>query len=87
VAAAWVAHFVQWFKLVHQHSAICYVVPEDRPTGRHVALFATRHMLYTADRAHKLERWSGATRDWSPITTVRLNPGHDRTTEPPEITE
>lgn len=77
-AAAWVAHFVHWYNHVHQHSAIRFVTPADRHTGRDVAILAARHVLYTAARARTPARWRGATRDWSPITTVRLNPEHDR---------
>lgn len=84
-ASAWVAHFVQWYNHVHQHSAIRFVTPEDRHSGRDVAILAERHVLYTAARARTPERWSGATRDWTPITTVRLNPEHDRITAAHEI--
>ncbi len=77
-AAAWVARFVDWYNHDHQHSAIRFVTPEARHTGRDVALLAQRHALYTAARERTPERWSGATRDWSPITRVRLNPEHDR---------
>lgn len=80
-ASAWVAAFVQWYNHDHQHSAIRFVTPEQRHTGRDVALLAQRHTLYTAARDRTPERWSGATRNWSPITTVRLNPEHDRPTE------
>ena len=84
-AAAWVDAFVQWYNHDHQHSAIRFVTPEERHTGRDVALLAARHVVYTAARERTPARWSGATRDWSPITTVRLNPEDNRTTNAQEL--
>ena len=76
-ASAWVAHFVQWYNHEHLHSAIRFVTPDDRHTGRDVAVLAQREALYRTARARMPNRWSGTTRDWSPITTVRLNPEQD----------
>ncbi len=50
-ATAWVAHFVAWYNRVHQHSAIRFVTPDDRHTGRDIALLAKRHQVYTQARA------------------------------------
>jgi len=33
-------------------------------------------MVYRDARRRHPNRWSGSTRNWSPITTVRLNPEH-----------
>ena len=73
-AAAWVARFVQWYNHTHQHSAIRFVTPEERHTGRDTAILARRHAVYERARQKHPERWSGATRNWTPVTTVRLNP-------------
>ena len=78
-AARWVTTFVHWYNHVHQHSAIRFVTPEDRHTGRDRAILATRHTVYVAARARTPARWSGPTRNWTPITVVRLNPARDAT--------
>jgi len=75
-ASAWVAAFVQWYNHEHQHSAIRFVTPAQRHARADDAILAQRHAVYTAARARQPARWSGRTRDWSPITTVRLNPEH-----------
>jgi len=69
-----VTAFVQWYNHAHQHSAIRFVTPEDRHTGREHAIFAAREQVYAAARAAHPARWRGATRNWTPVTTVRLNP-------------
>jgi len=73
-ATAWVAAFVAWYNDAHQHSAIRFVTPAQRHAGSDLALLAHRDRVYAAANARHPERWSGATRDWSPILTVRLNP-------------
>jgi len=76
-AADWVEGFVQWYNHAHQHSAIRFVTPEDRHTGREAAILAQREAVYARARHQHPERWSGATRNWTPVTTVRLNPTKD----------
>jgi putative transposase len=73
-ATGWVAAFVAWYNDAHQHSAIRFVTPVQRHAGSDQALLAHRNRVYAAAKARHPERWSGATRDWSPILTVRLNP-------------
>jgi putative transposase len=73
-ARAWVGAFVRWYNTTHLHSAIRFVTPEDRHTGRDRALLAARHTVYERARARHPERWSGTTRNWEPIATVALNP-------------
>jgi putative transposase len=68
------AAFVAWYNDEHQHSAIRFVTPAQRRAGSDPALLARRNRLYTAAKALHPARWSGVTRDWSPILTVRLNP-------------
>ncbi len=41
-ARAWVTAFVAWYRHHHQHSAIQCVTPDDRHTGRDVAILAQR---------------------------------------------
>jgi transposase InsO family protein len=78
VAQAWVAAFVRWYNTEHLHSAIRFVAPEDRHTGRDVAQLANRDAVYQQARVRFPERWSGATRNWSRITSVILHPEADR---------
>lgn len=73
-ARRWVAWFVEWYNTEHRHSAIRYVTPEQRHSGREEAILAARRELYREARAKRPERWSGDTRDWSPVPTVELNP-------------
>lgn len=73
-AERWIAAFVQWYNHVHQHSAIRFVTPDDRHTGREHAILAHRQAVYTGARDRHPTRWSSDTRDWTPVTTVRLNP-------------
>jgi transposase InsO family protein len=75
-ARAWVRLFVRWYNTEHLHSAIRFVTPDDRHAGRDVALLAARHAVYERARAENPERWSGDTRNWTPITVVKLNPEH-----------
>ena len=75
-ARAWVRAFVRWYNTVHLHSAIRFVTPGDRHAGHDVARLAARHVVYERARDAHPERWSGDTRNWTPITVVTLNPDH-----------
>jgi transposase InsO family protein len=75
-ASRWVAAFVAWYNDEHHHSTIRFVTPAQRHDGRDVAILAQRARVYADAKAQQPARWSGATRDWSPITTVALNPQH-----------
>jgi putative transposase len=71
---AWVLAFVRWYNGEHRHSALRFVTPEQRHTGADAAILAHRRALYAQARAARPERWSGATRDWTPPGPVTLNP-------------
>ena len=73
-ANRWVARFVDWYNGTHRHSAIRYVTPNERHHGRERAVLALRQQLYERMRGANPERWSGSTRNWSPIGIVMLNP-------------
>ncbi len=73
-ARAWAAGFVQWYNVDHRHSGIRYVSPAQRHAGEDQAILAARHALYTEARELNPARWSGNTRNWSPIGAVTLNP-------------
>jgi len=76
-ARLWAAQFVGWYNNDHRHSGIRYVSPEQRHSGQDKAILAARHEVYTLAKARNPARWSGATRDWSMIETVTLNPERD----------
>ena len=76
-ARAWAAHFVRWYNHEHRHSGIRYVSPAQRHAGDDTAILAARHALYRQARERNPRRWSGATRNWTPIGAVTLNPERD----------
>ena len=73
-AQAWVDEFTEWYNTEHRHSAIRYVTPAERHNGQEADILDNRRRLYEKARRRHPERWSGNTRDWSPVTTVCLNP-------------
>ena len=73
-ARGWAAQFVHWYNEAHRHSGIGYVTPAQRHAGEDCALLGARHALYQQARERNPRRWSGNTRNWTPIGTVTLNP-------------
>ena len=76
-ARAWASAFVHWYNVDHRHSGIRYVSPAQRHAGDDQKILAARHALYTQARENNPARWSGKTRNWSPIVAVTLNPERD----------
>jgi transposase InsO family protein len=76
-ARAWAVDFVHWYNAEHRHSGIRYVTPAQRHAGEDHAILEARHALYQAARAANPARWSGQTRNWSPVGPVTLNPERD----------
>ena len=76
-ARTWAAGFVRWYNHDHRHSGIRYVSPAQRHAGEDQAILAARQALYLRARELNPARWSGATRNWSPIGPVTLNPERD----------
>lgn len=76
-ARVWAADFVHWYNHEHRHSGIRYVSPAQRHAGADREILAARHELYMQARARNPRRWSGATRNWTPIEAVTLNPERD----------
>jgi len=68
------AQFVSWYNGEHRHSAIRYVMPDERHSGREQAILAKRHELYRQARSSNPERWTRSTRNWAPFGAVILNP-------------
>lgn len=72
-ARAWVSEFVSWYNTQHLHSGINFVTPESKHKGDDVEILRKRNIIYLAARNKNPNRWSGKTRDWSPIECVKLN--------------
>jgi putative transposase len=73
-AQQWVACFAAWYNGEHRHSAIRYVTPNERHSGREHDVLARRRELYEQARQSNPQRWTGDVRNWSPIGLVVLNP-------------
>ena len=73
-AQQWVCTFVRWYNEEHRHSRIRFVTPAQRHQGKDHGLLAQRHAVYESAKAARPERWSGATRNWTPVGAVMLNP-------------
>lgn len=73
-ARAWVYEFVQWYNGEHRHSGLKFVTPAQRHQNKDVRILERRKALYEAVRCTHPERWSGSTRNWSPVGSVWLNP-------------
>ena len=78
-ARKWVEDFVAWYNREHLHSALRYVTPNSRHLGHDKAILAARHKLYVASKKATPRRWTGPTRNWTPIGDVTLNPKGART--------
>ena len=76
-ARVWAAEFVHWYNVDHRHSGIQYVSPSQRHEGEDQAILEARHALYLEAREKNPARWSGDTRNWSPVGAVTLNPERD----------
>lgn len=73
-ARDWVTTFVYWYNRTHLHSAIGFVTPHQRHEGKDVKTLKKRKMVYEEARRRRQDRWSGKTRNWDRVETVRLNP-------------
>lgn len=73
-ARAWVREFVRWYNTQHLHSGIKFVTPEQRHRGEDAGILANRKLVYENAKEKNPARWSGETRNWEEIKSVRLNP-------------
>ena len=73
-ARTWVLAFVRWYNEEHRHSRIRHVTPGERHRGEDGEILARRRQVYAEAKARHPNRWSGATRDWTPVGDVWLNP-------------
>jgi transposase InsO family protein len=80
-ARSWAADFARWYNTEHRHSAIRFVTPDERHSGRDTELLAQRAALYATARERRPERWTGSTRIWTPVREVALNPASNTPAE------
>ena len=73
-AQCWVQGFVRWYNTEHRHSGIRFVTPELCHAGQESRVLARRKEVYEEAKRRNPSRWTRATRNWSPITEVSLNP-------------
>ena len=85
-AQQWVSRFVRWYNTEHLHSAIRFVTPSSRHLGKDPAILAKRVTVYEKAKRLNPQRWSGPTRNWSPITEVFLNPKNHKSEIQAEFT-
>lgn len=73
-AKKWMNTFEKWYNTEHLHSGINFVTPESKHKGMDLELLKNRDELYKKAKEKNPKRWSGETRNWSPIECVKLNP-------------
>lgn len=71
-ARKWVADFVHWYNHEHRHSAIGYVTPEERHTGRDREILQQRAVTFRKAREAHPERWSGNPKEWAYMELASL---------------
>lgn len=74
LARSWVATFVAWYNTKHRHSSIQFLTPSVRHAGMDDTILAARKAVYEQAKARHPERWSGETRDCTPVKEVGLTP-------------
>ncbi len=72
-ACQWAAAFVRWYCHEHRHSAIRFVTPQQRHSGRAAAICQTRTLVYEQARQRHPKRWSRSIRCWKQPAVVWIN--------------
>ena len=83
-ARRWVTQLVHWYNHEHRHSAIGFVTPAQRHAETDRSMLIERAKVYEAARHRHPNRWSRATRNWTRIAEVHLNPHKEK--EPNSLT-
>lgn len=73
-AIAWMIDFERWYNHEHLHSGIKFVTPESRHQCLDNEILRKRKLVYEKAKQGRPNRWSRGTRNWEPITLVKLNP-------------
>ena len=77
-ARQWMADFINWYNDRHLHSALGYITPMEKRTGRDIELFRKRNCTMEAARNCHPERWGNRpSKEWIPSKVVVLNPEKD----------
>ena len=84
-AREWVRRFTDWYNSKHLHSGIRFVTPSSRHEGTDAEILANRKVVYEKAKTLNPLRWSGSTRNWTPIREVHLNPQKERRTKPESL--
>jgi transposase InsO family protein len=69
----WVKGFVDWYNNEHLHSGIRFVTASNRHDGKDRQILSLRNRVYEQARRRHPQRWSGKTRNWTPVEEVYLN--------------
>jgi putative transposase len=72
-ARAWVVVFIDWYNNAHLHSSISFTTPASRHDGTDVAILQNREIVYQEAQKRNPSRWSGKTRNWKKVESVKLN--------------
>jgi hypothetical protein len=73
-ACTWVARFVEWYNHQHRHSGIRFVTPDQRHSGKALAICRHRAQVYEQARQRHPRRWSRSTRCWRQPEVIWINP-------------
>lgn len=73
---AWASDFVHWYNVEPPQLHPLHE-PFERHEGEDQAILAARHTLYLQARKKNPARWSGYTRNWSPVGAATLKPERD----------
>ena len=73
-ARIWGEQLVHWYNNIHLHSAIKFVTPAQRHSGKDDAIRVKRNNVYQMAKLQRPERWSGSTRNWLVTKVATLNP-------------
>ena len=73
-AKLWMMQFEKWYNDEHLHSGINFVTPNSKHAGLDVEILKNRIEIYENAKQKNPNRWSGETRNWDAVTTVKLNP-------------
>ena len=76
-ARQWAMQLVRWYNTEYRHSGIGFVTPQQRHQSQDAALLEKRHALSEQARRQNPRRWSGRSRNWTPVSHVWLNPERD----------
>lgn len=73
-AKAWMKRFTHWYNAEHLHSGINFVTPNSKHESLDIEILKNRNEVYKKAKQKNPERWASKTRNWDPITVVKLNP-------------